>query len=126
LTQQKPATRKPESLRFNATSNAIPIEQVILDAVAQAEAEEGEQMAAFLQAGNKKVNAKSVAVHAVADLRGHADHQKERPALTLSGLIPNSEVSRRWIAPRRHRKRRVYRMLARQSSWATRFRNVLE
>jgi hypothetical protein len=74
--------------------DSTTIEQVIGDAVEQAEADAGERLAAFAPAGDKRVNARSVANHFVPDVRGHVDHQKERKSFRLSGLIPNSEPSR--------------------------------
>lgn len=62
------------------------IKDVILAAVEEAEAD-GEHLAAFATADNKKVNAKSVAKHFVADVDVVHDHVKEQRTLSVSGLI---------------------------------------
>jgi hypothetical protein len=54
------------------------IKEVILEAVEQAEAEGGEQLAGLPPEGGKKVNAKSVAKHFVADVNTVHDHVKEQ------------------------------------------------
>jgi hypothetical protein len=67
------------------------IEKVILVAVKQAEDDAGEGLAAFAWAADKKVNAKSVKRHFVADVRGRVDHERDQSGFRLSGMIPDSE-----------------------------------
>jgi hypothetical protein len=55
------------------------VEEVVHHAVEEAEAEEGEHLVFFL--AGKPVNAKAAAVHTVADLRGHVDHEKAQRTL---------------------------------------------
>jgi hypothetical protein len=85
-----------DALETEMEQGGTTIEKVILDAVQQAEADAGEQVAAFAQAGKKKVNAKSVAKHFVADVRVVHDHVKEERKLRVSGLVPGSEQFRPW------------------------------
>jgi|SRR5579859_2676434 len=68
------------------------IGDVILEAAEEAEADAGEHLA-FAPEGDKKVNAKSVAKHFVADVRVHHDHVKEQRTLGVSRLIRSSEPS---------------------------------
>jgi hypothetical protein len=63
------------------------IEKVILVAVKQAEEEAGEGLATFAGAADKKVNAKSVKRHFVADVRGHVDHERDQSGFRMSGLM---------------------------------------
>jgi len=75
-----------DALETEMEQGGTTIEKVIRDAVEQAEVDAGEQMAAFAQAANKKVNAKSAAKHFVADVRVVHDHVKEERKLRVSDL----------------------------------------
>jgi hypothetical protein len=69
-----------DALETEMERDHTTIKDVILEAVkhAEAEAEAGEQLAALAPAGDKKVNAKSVANYAVAGFKMHHDNVKPR------------------------------------------------
>ncbi len=69
------------------------IRALILEAVKEAEADAGEGLATFAQAGAKKVNAGSAGKHFVADVKVVHDHVKEERKLSASRLIRSSEPS---------------------------------
>jgi hypothetical protein len=78
-----------DALEAAMERDGTTIEKVILVAVKQAEADAGEGLAAFVPAGDKKVNPRSVKRHFVADLRGRVDHERDQSGFRMSGLIPD-------------------------------------
>ena len=73
-----------DALETLMEEDGTTVEKVVHHAVEEAEADGGEQLS-FYQAG-KQVNGKAVADHTVADLRGHADHQRAPKTFSLPGM----------------------------------------
>ncbi len=97
--------RESAEIDYNALEEEMEqggttIDNLILKAVKQAEADEGEQIAVFAQAGGKQVNGKSVERHFVADVRIIHDHVKENRRLrpSAAGTFAPGLVSETWVS----------------------------